>query len=100
MLKRLLHGVQLHSKLIGGIVLLSALVVWLIFGRITMTRSYYLPNYSNIVYSLAGNAVISQDFSAKYPGLYQIDLYLRRIRFLSFIFFFLIFYLRKFQNLL
>lgn len=62
--------------LLIGLLLLCSLVYQLLLGRTSNFETvYYSPLYSTNVYLLNGDAQISQEFEAIYPGLYRIDLY-------------------------
>ncbi|MCB9076453.1 MAG: hypothetical protein H6631_02575 [Anaerolineaceae bacterium] len=63
--------------LLGLILLVGGyLAYWLYAGRLAgFSQTYYLPRYSTAVYALDGNAQISQEFEADYPGLHRIDLF-------------------------
>ncbi|MCB0210943.1 MAG: hypothetical protein KDJ52_16505 [Anaerolineae bacterium] len=59
------------------IVLSIGFVAYLFFGtRVpTLQSVYYHPRYASAVYTLSGNAHVSQAFKADYPGLDRIDLF-------------------------
>ena len=76
MVKHLLFFAQRRLRLIIVTLFISLMAVWSMFGRMSLSRSYNLSNYTNIIYPLSGKAKLSQDFEANYPGLYRIDLYL------------------------
>lgn len=54
----------------------SYIVYQLFLGRTSIFETvYYSPLYATDIYFLNGDAQISQEFEAIYPGLYRIDLY-------------------------
>ncbi|MCB0167667.1 MAG: hypothetical protein KDI79_25800 [Anaerolineae bacterium] len=69
-----------NKKWTAGLLIILVLLGWasyqIFFGHISHFKTiYYSPLYSTNIYSLAGNAQVTQEFEADYPGLYRIDLY-------------------------
>ncbi len=57
----------------------AGLLVQIMVGQITLfSTSYYSPLYSTNLYSLSGEAKISQVFQARYPGLHRVDLFFKK----------------------
>lgn len=77
MVKQTLRLNQGRLFLLTTLFAICLLALWFIFGELSLFNStYYSPRYSTTAYPLTGNAKVTQDFEAQYPGLYQIDLYI------------------------
>ena len=64
------------SIIILLLIIASGSVYQLLWGRISnFDTVYYSPLYSTDIYFLAGDAQITQEFEAEYPGLSRIELY-------------------------
>lgn len=79
MARRILRFIQRYLLGITLLVILLGLVAELAVGRIDIfSTSYYSRYYSTVPYSLGGQAVITQEFQAKYPGLNRVELFFKR----------------------
>lgn len=79
MVKQILNARWRYLCLIIILLIAGYLFNRFVFDRISIFRTRnYSPLYSTAAYSLSGNARITQEFEARYPGLHRVDVYFRK----------------------